>query len=485
MTIRRSLGFSGATQAINFLLSFGSVVIVSRLLTPEDIGVFSVSVALLGFAHILREFGVTQYLIQAQEVSRERIRAAFSVTLFSSWALATLLFATRNSIASFYEQDGVTDVIGLIALNFVILPFGSPVMALLRREMQFGKLAIISTANTAIQTIVTVMTALNGFGYMSMAWGSIAGMISNVIIVHLIRRGDIMILPTLKGTKEIVSFGYKSVATSLIGEVGSSAPDLILGRTLGFAAVAYYSRANSLIQMALSQLLRIVQSVFLPAFAMNLRKGENPGSMYILATVHVTGITAPLIAFLALMAEPLILFVFGKQWEQSAHLSTLFCLYALFQTPFSLASDALIGSGRIDVVLRAQTILLPIRVVVLCTSIWLPLDEVVALLLVPTIASIAIYAKALSDVFGLSFRKLCKDLSPSYLLIPMTLAAPAIARLADVYMGTGLSELTILLAGGALFAASWIMSIRLTRHPLQNEISRAIFTYTKRKGSNG
>ena len=92
MAIRRSLGFSALTQLINFLLSFGSVIIVSRLLTPEEIGIFSVSVSLLGFAHILRDFGVGNYLIQVKEVTRANMRAAFSVMLYSSWLIAALLF---------------------------------------------------------------------------------------------------------------------------------------------------------------------------------------------------------------------------------------------------------------------------------------------------------------------------------------------------------------------------------------------------------
>ncbi len=180
MAIRRSLGFSALTQLINFLLSFGSVIIVSRLLTPEEIGIFSVSVSLLGFAHILRDFGVGNYLIQVKEVTRANMRAAFSVMLYSSWLIAALLFLARGPIADFYNREGVAEVIGLIAFNFLIIPFGAPILSVLRREMQFGRITIVSTANTFVQVSVTVICAMNGLSYLSMAWGSIAGMATNV-----------------------------------------------------------------------------------------------------------------------------------------------------------------------------------------------------------------------------------------------------------------------------------------------------------------
>jgi len=75
MTYRSALKVTTASQVVMFALSLLSVVVVSRLLTPFEIGVFSVSVSLLGFAHVFREFGVGQYLVQSLEAHKQQFRA--------------------------------------------------------------------------------------------------------------------------------------------------------------------------------------------------------------------------------------------------------------------------------------------------------------------------------------------------------------------------------------------------------------------------
>lgn len=480
MAIRRSLGFSALTQLINFLLSFGSVIIVSRLLSPEEIGIFSVSVSLLGFAHILRDFGVGNYLIQVKEVTRANMRAAFSVMLYSSWLIAALLYVARGPIADFYDRNGVAEVIGLIALNFLIIPFGAPILSVMRREMQFGRIAIVSTANTFVQVSVTVICAMNGLSYLSMAWGSIAGMMTNVILLLIMRPRESMLLPTTKGLREVLQFGFKSSAASIATEIGAAAPDLVLGRTLGFSAVAYFSRAAGLVHMAMGQLMKIVQDVFLPAFARDIRNGENPGALYSRATLHMTGLTAPLMAFFVVMAEPLILFLFGDQWKPSTLLASLLSAYVLLFSPFSLASNALIAAGHVSKVMRIQIAVQCVKVGTLLSSLWLPLEQVVMLLVCSTIVSAVLHARALKQSFGLRFRQLLHALRPSFILVPLTVSAPLALRLAEHLQLIALSPFLQLAAAGSLFAVTWLGAIYLIRHPLSVELDRLFINVRKR-----
>lgn len=480
MTIRRSLGFSALTQLINFLLSFGSVIIVSRLLTPEEIGIFSVSVSLLGFAHILRDFGVGNYLIQVKEVTRANMRAAFSVMLYSSWLIAALLFLARGPIADFYNREGVAEVIGLIAFNFLIVPFGAPILSVLRREMQFGRITIVSTANTLVQVSVTVICAMNGLSYLSMAWGSIAGMATNVILLLIMRPRESILLPTARGLREVLHFGFRSSAASIATEIGNASPDLIFGRTLGFSAVAYFSRAAGLVHMAMGQLMKIVQDVFLPAFARDIRNGENPAALYNRATLHMTGITAPMMAFLAIMAEPLILFLFGEQWTPSTLLATLLCLYVLLFSPFSLAGNALIAAGHVSRIMQIQVAVQCVKVSILLSSLWLPLEQVVRLLALSTFMSAVLHARALKQKFGLSARCLFRALRPSLILVPLTVAAPLALRLTEHLQFIDLSPFLQLATASGLFAATWLIAIYRLRHPLSAELDRLVLHLRKR-----
>jgi len=427
---------------------------------------------LLGFAHILRDFGVGNYLIQAKIITTKNLRAAYSVMLYSSWLIAVFLYLIRYLIADFYNQNGIAEVIGLIAINFLIVPFGAPILTLLRREMKFEKVAIVSIGNATVQVFVTLLCAYHGLSYLSMAWGSIAGMIANVLLLLVLRPSDMNFIPTLTGLSEVLNFGYKSIVVAFASESGVAAPDIILGRTLGFATVAYYSRASGLIQMAIGQVIKIVYDVFLPAFARDLRNGEDPAGMYCHAMSLMLSILAPLIAFIMVMSGPLIIFLFGDQWASAIPIASILSLYALFSCPFLLAGSALMAAGHISVVMRLQLVIQAITIFIFLSSIWLPLEKVVMMQFISTGVSLILHAKALNIHFGLKISVLWKSVRHSYLLVPLAIFPIVLLRLLDIKLNLQFSLLMQLVLSAALFIFSWMVAINYTNHPIKSELHK-------------
>jgi len=474
MTIRKSIGLSGITQLLIFLLNFGSILVISRLLTPEEIGVFSVSVGLLSFAHVLRDFGVGNFLIQAKVITRDNLRSAYSVMLYSSWTIAVLLYSIRDVAANFYDQPGIADVLGLIAINFLIIPFGAPVLTLLRREMEFGKVAVVSIGNAVVQVFVTVMCAQNGFSYLSMAWGSIAGMVTNVLLLMIFRPVEMSFFPTIKGIGEVLNFGYKSIILAFSSEAGNSAPDIILGRTLGFSTVAYYSRASGLIQMAVGQVVKVIYDVFLPAFAKDLREGEDPVRGYCKAMSLMVSILAPMIAFIMVMAEPLIILLFGDQWVPAVPIASVLSFYALISCPFLLAGSALIAAGQIAVVMRIQLVIQALTVSIFLTSIWLPLSSVILIQSISTAASIILHAKALELYFGLRINALWQSIRGSYLLVLLSISPSLLLRVLSSGFGFNISLTYIFILGVFSFVCFWLLAVYYINHPIKSEIQKIL-----------
>ncbi|CAI08555.1 oligosaccharide flippase family protein [Aromatoleum aromaticum] len=471
MKIRKALGINALSQLIIFAVNFTSIVVISRLLAPEEIGIFSVSVSVLAFAHIFREFGVGQFLIQIKEVTRQRLRAAFTVTLCISWSIAVLLLLLRTPIAGFYGSPAIAEVIRLIAVNFVILPFGAPLLSLLRREMRFDKIAIVNISNTVVSTTVTIGAALAGESYLSMAWGAVAGSISSVVILNIMRRGQVFMLPAVRGLGEIMRFGSLSSAGSILSELGNSAPDLILGRTLGFAPVAYFSRANGLRNMALGQIITLVRGVYLPSFAIDVRAGQNPAYLYSRAMNYMIAFTAPALAVLAVMAAPLILFLFGPNWERSAPLATLLCAFAIFTTPTSMASTSLVACGKVGLLLRAQVVTQCFRILSLLSSIWLDLDQVVVVFSISYVIECIILLHSLRVAFNLNLMEFWRAVRAAYLIVPISIIGPVLIRIYDYFSPNTFTTLTIITASAFLFVSGWALGIAVTKHPLKMEAS--------------
>lgn len=468
-SVRRSLGIVTITKLIAFGLGLPTMVLVSRLLSPHEIGIFSVSAAFIGFAHVLREFGVGQYLIQTATITRGRRRAAFTVTLMVSWSIAGVLYVFRTFIAKFYEEPGIEQVMGLLAINFLILPFATPLRSQLQREMQFPKLAVADISNNVAAAVVTVTAAWFGMSYKSMALGAIAGnTVAFVALIAISPRGALD-WPTLSGLREVLKFGTHSSVASFSAEIGTAAPDLILGRTKGFADVAYFSRANGLLSMALNELSGVVQSVIVPLFAKGHRDGRNLSELYVQYSSSFLAIVLPVLGLLALLSAPLIDFMFGAQWARSAPLAAMLCVFAMMTGPVRLAPLVLVASGHVATLMRCHLVLVTAKVLILLASIYFSLEAVVASLAVVYLLETVLFVRALHERIGVNLATLWQGIRTCYFLVPVTLILPALA-LFGLHSAQITSSFVLLIVAGSLGVLSWIAGVFLLRHPARSEI---------------
>jgi O-antigen/teichoic acid export membrane protein len=313
-----------------------------------------------------------------------------------------------------------------------------------------------------------------------MALGAVAGVLANVVVLNFLRPGEIFMRPTLRGVRDVISFGSVSSFVSVMRELSFSAPDLILGRTLGFADVAFYSRANGFRQMALVNMLRWVRGVYFPAFAAEIRAGGNAAGLYVGSMLYVVSITASVLAILAVLAQPLILVLFGEQWVRSGQLATLLCLFGVLTTSTSFAAMALIADGKINIVMRAEIAIAVTRIGTLLSSIWLPLEQVVLVYGLTFVVEQIAYQRALQHGFGLTALALWRGLARSYLLLPFAIAGPMLVVVGRQLLGPQLPSLIIVVVGLFLGLLGWIVGALVLRHPIWLEIERAFAYFSDR-----
>ena len=98
-SVRRALLFSLLERYALTVLAFASNVLLARLLTPSEIGVYSVCMAVVGIAGVLREFGIGSYLIQKREVTRAHLGTAFGLSLVLGVLLPWDLLLTRLRVS--------------------------------------------------------------------------------------------------------------------------------------------------------------------------------------------------------------------------------------------------------------------------------------------------------------------------------------------------------------------------------------------------
>ena len=340
--------YSLADSYLGVTLQLASTLVISRLLTPTEIGIFAVAAALAALASTFRDFGVAEYLIQEKELTTTKIRAAFAANLMVSWLMAVVIFSTSGLVAEFYGHPGVEDVMHILSVNFLLIPFGAVTIAYFRRQLNYRPIFIGGLLANILSFIVAVSTALVGFGYMSMAWSSLAGVMVTVLASVAMRPADFPRWPGIKGLSAVIHFGKHASGIYLYGQLGKSAPEAIVGRVLDMASVAFFSRANGLLEIFNRTVLRAVLPVCLPYFSQASRAGDETRIGYLKATGMITGIGWPFFLVIGTLAFSAIRLLYGPQWMPAVPLAQILSVAAVFELPYFLANEVMIAQGRVE-----------------------------------------------------------------------------------------------------------------------------------------
>jgi O-antigen/teichoic acid export membrane protein len=466
--VRRSLFFSFVDKYGVYALMLVAMAVLGRLLTPQDFGLFAIGFAVVTLIDALRDFGIGNYLVQTPEIELKDVRLAFTLTLILSLIGAGLLLGTAAPLAEFYGEPGLRQMMPVLALNCLLLPFATPSMSMLRREMAFDRLAAASLLAGLANTAVVIGLAAAGFGFMSFAWAALATALVRTGASNWLRPVPGAFVPSLAGLRGIAVFGGYSTASAVINIIYDSLPQLIIGRVLGASIVGVFGRATTVCQLPDKLIIGAIQPVILPALSDYARRGSGLGEAYLLGLTYVSALQWPLLLCVALLANPLVLLLLGPQWVDVPHLVRIIALASLAMFPAFLTYPTLVAVGRIKDTLTLSLISLPPSIVVVFAASGFGIEWVAAAQFVNGPLQVGVAMWFVRRAIGVTWVDIAGAVRASAVVALCAAVAPAAAVILAGFR-FDVSIPTMFLAGaGAVLG--WLGGLVLTQHRLLGEL---------------
>jgi len=472
MSTRKSLAFSFLDRYAALLMAIVSSMVLARLLTPAEVGIYSSAMSLLIFMSTVRDLGAGQYLLQAKQLDRESIRAVWAIQLGVGTLLAALVFLLRGAAADYFHEPRIKDIMAVVALNFLVNPFGSITYAWLMREMRFGALASMRFLSALSTALVSTLLAWKGHGPISLAWGSLAGTVMNALVAMLHRPPNYPWMPGLARVHEVFSFGSRLTATSLLNTLVNIAPDFLLGKLQGMTAAGLFSRSNGLVSMFRSLVSDAVNAVALPHFARTSREGGDTAAAYLQVLSYISAVGWFFCVNIALLAHPLIHVLYGDQWGDAVDLTRVLALAMAFQVPVGTCQVLLTGTGQAPRLLRTTLMTCTLMLLALVAGAWQGLTLFALSLSAAAGVNMILWLRTTAMANGVSGPSLMRVLSHSALLAGIA-GLPAALWGLTLGLNSPWSLLNLLVClplSGLLFLALCVGS----KHPMAEEVYRLL-----------
>jgi O-antigen/teichoic acid export membrane protein len=470
--LHRPLLFAALDKYVGMVINLLTAAIVARLLTPDEIGVFVVGAAVVMLAEALREFGTGSYIVQRRELERDAVRTAFTAMLGLALLIGVALILAAEPIAAFYRDPRLVPVLRLAAFGMFLSAFAGPSIALLRRDMAFGRLALVDTGGLLANLIATLIFIGLGAGYLSLSFAALAAA-ATVAAGAILSRPEFWIFrPKLTHWREIFGFGGLASATTVLNNLYSVLPQILLGRFAGFDAAGLYSRAATLCQLPDRAIVGAFQPVVFSAFAAEIRAGGTLKAGYLHALALLSAVQWPVLVVLALLAEPVVRLVLGPQWDAAAPVLRLLAFAYITMAPAGLTYPTLVATGRVRDTLTSSLITLPVGAIAMVAAAPYGLDAIAASMFFSWPLQIVVSLWFIRRQIHFTMAEFMGSLWKS---APVALAA-AVAPMAVIAReglrpDLPLPALALALGGAAL---GWLIGLWGVQHPLYAELVNVI-----------
>lgn len=305
-------------QATNFVLRIGSVVILARLLNPEDFGLMAMVTVVTGVYGLFTTGGLSLATVQKATITDEQISTLFWINLLIGGVLGSLCVATAPVLVAFYGEPRLLWVTVAVGAAFVFNAAGVQHYALLERNLRFVALTVIETTSQLAGVAVGIGAALAGFGYWALVASAIVPPAVGTACVWLTTQWVPRAPHRNSGVLAMLRFGGTVTLNGLVVYVAYNFDKVLLGRFWGADVLGLYGRAYQLVNIPTENLNTAIGSVALSALS---RLQDDPArlkSYFLKGYSLVVSLTIPVTIFCAMSSNDIVVVVLGSKWMEAA-----------------------------------------------------------------------------------------------------------------------------------------------------------------------
>lgn len=345
--VGRGLGWSVANTFIVRLGGLASGVLIARLLSPHDYGVFAVAAILLNAALSMNELGCSLAVVKwpANRLTHIAPTVA-SVSLVSSLILYVACYAAAPTVADLLAAPEASPMIRLLCIAILVDAVSAVPSALITRYFLQRRRLVMDVVSFVSGTGLTIVLAFQDLGAWALAWGFL---LSNVVAGVL----SVALAPTwygygfsLSAARELTGFGLPLAAASILFFLMLNIDYVVVGPILGTTQLGLYLFAFNLCNWPVNLISSVVRRVSLAGFSRVSAESDEGPRAFAASSGLVITVAGPACLILGALASPLIRVVYGHQWGPAASVLTFLCVLALVRIVGELVYDYLVANGR-------------------------------------------------------------------------------------------------------------------------------------------
>lgn len=338
--VARGAGWLYVYRWLERLLDFLAIVVLARLLAPDDFGLVAIAASFVTIVDGLSAFDVDKALIRSRDDDRDLFDTAWTLS-----ALRGLLAALCMWIIAPWVADArMADVLRVLALVPILNGLRNPRFVTFERDLVYSRLALLTIGAKVVSVAAMLGLAIASRSYWALVLGQLAYALTGTVLSYLLqpyRPG-----PSLARFSTLFGFSGWLTLTSVVTALSMETDKLIVGGLVGVTDAGLYFMTQRVGVLPTQELLSPLQRILLPAFSE--LTGDTPRlRRAVCESINVlASLSLPAGFGFALVAAEFVPLALGRQWTPIVPLLVVLVPYLGVRSTLSMTLPCVLALGR-------------------------------------------------------------------------------------------------------------------------------------------
>lgn len=326
--------------------SFIKMIILARLLLPDQFGVYGIALLVLALLETITETGVNVFLIQEKEKLETYLDSAWIVSILRGIVIFLVMNLSSNYIASFFHSSNAVYILILFSFVPLIRGFINPSEVKFQKEVNFDKEFAYRSCLSLVDTIVSIVVVFYTHQIAGLAVGAIVGVIMQVILSFALISPKPKINIQKSYLAKIFHRGKWVTLSGIFNYLFHNADNIVVGRLLGSGNLGLYQMAYNISMLPITDVTNVISKVTFPVYSQISNDRQRLRKAFIKTIFFICLVTIPFGVILFLNAPQLVGFFLGSKWMGIVWVLKILAIFGTLQAIVGFPATVFLSVGK-------------------------------------------------------------------------------------------------------------------------------------------
>jgi len=348
----KGISWIGALRGVTRGLSFVRVLILARLLTPSQFGLFGVASFMLALVEVLTETGINIFLVQREGTIDKYLSSAWIVSIIRGFVIFLFIVISSPIVAGFFNAQDALGLLLLISIVPLVRGFINPSIVLFQKELNFNREFYFRGVVLTFEVLVSIVLVY----LLKSPAGLVIGLISSAFLEVVLSFAIVKPRPSFQFEKirvfEVIHTGKWVTMSTIFNYLYQNVDDMVVVRILNTTSLGLYQMAYKIAMLPITEVADVIARVTFPVYSKISGDATRLKSAFY-KTVGATFLfSLPIVVMFIVFPEQIVLLILGDKWIGSVGAFQVLVFFGLARAITSPALILLLSLKRQDIVAK-------------------------------------------------------------------------------------------------------------------------------------